>query len=909
MQKILRKRVWRDFKANLFRYLALGFLIMLGMYLIVSLVGAADIVITGVDNKAKENHLEDGEFSVFVPLTKTEEKQLTDKGVSLESMFYLDFKQEDGNTLRLFHNRDKINLIAIDEGRRAENNDEVVLEKRYCEENSLYVKDSIKIGKESLQIVGIGTVPDYDAMYKNLSDSSVDSKQFGLAFVNKHTYDIAKRSGQSDEAEEYTYAYRLGDNITDEKVKDELKQIKVSPQKVEDPYFQEYWDEKAGKREDLENGIQKLLDGSQDLEKSLQELTKNNDNLQDGAGQLLDSYLKDASDGLSAYGLKTPLTEDNFEHVLGMLKENSKNTYLSFKLESIQKQLTMLIEYKDGVTKYTDCVADTAGGNVKLSDGIKELKENSDELMDTYFDVTMSNMTQFLKASDNPRIKASSDDQIINKVAGLISGIIVMILFTYVISVFVIHGIEKESSIIGALYALGEKKKDLMMHYLMLPVVVTFLAGVIGTVIGFSKWGVTYQMQNCYDYYSVPMLHTTYPPYLVIYGVIMPPFVAALVNCIVIQKRLSQPALKLIRNEQKNSKFSNVNLGNMGFVSRFRIRQMLREARTGFTVLFGMFISLLIMMIGIDCYVMCKHISTENKADTKYAYMYTYKYPEKKVPEGGEVCFAKTLEREIYGYHLDVTLLGIQVNNPYFDADVTEGKNKVIISSAMAQKFRLSVGDKVILSDEEEDMDYAFTVKDITQYSTGLYAFMDIMSMRELFGESEDYYNVVMADKSLDIDSGRLYATTTREDIKKSSDVFISMMMPMIYMLSAVSAFIFCVVMYLMMKVMTDRSSFGISLIKIFGYRTREIKKLYLNGNFYLIAVGAAICIPLDKKLMDVIYPILVSNVGCGMDLTFSWQLYLGMYTVIIVLYLIINHLLVKRLKKLIPAEVLKNRE
>ena len=53
MQKILRKRVWRDLRENSFRYLALGLLIVLGMYLIVSLVGAAETVISGVDVKAE----------------------------------------------------------------------------------------------------------------------------------------------------------------------------------------------------------------------------------------------------------------------------------------------------------------------------------------------------------------------------------------------------------------------------------------------------------------------------------------------------------------------------------------------------------------------------------------------------------------------------------------------------------------------------------------------------------------------------------------------------------------------------------------------------------------------------------------------------------------------------------------
>lgn len=909
MQKILRKRVIRELRANLFRYAALGLLIIFGMYMIISLVGAAETVITGVDRHAEKNCLEDGQFAVFVPLTETERKDLEKKGISLEEMFYLDFTDKEGETLRIFQNRKQINLIELDEGRLAERKEEAVLEKRYCSEHDIAVGDSITLGGKIFEIVGIGSVPDYDAPYKKLSDSSVDSKSFGMVFLDEGAYKELKESGNSDQSEEYLYAYRLNGKMTDTELKDWLKKLECDVDEVEDEYFKEYWERTAGKKEDFEEGIRKLTKGAEDLSAALEDLTDYNSNLTAGAEQILDSYLAEAESGLAEVGLKQKLTADNYEQVLDVFKTNSDNAVLRLKISTVTAQLKKLKAYRDGITGYTDGVSLTAEGAGELAEGMQELKKATDELIDTYLDVKMGNLTQFLTAEDNPRIKASADDQIINKVAGLIAGIIVMVLFTYVISVFIIHNIEQESSIIGALYALGAKKKDLMLHYLMLPVIVTWIAGLIGTLIGFSKWGIQVQMGDCYNYYSVPELHTVYSAYLVIYGMIMPPIVAAAVNCFVIHKRLSQPALKLIKNEQKISRISNMNLGDMGFISKFRIRQMLREMRTGFTIIFGMFISLLIMMIGINCYVLCKHISVENKQDTKYAYMYTYKYPEEEVPEGGEACYAKTLKKEIFGYNLDITLLGIDSQNPYFDAEVTSGKNKVILSSAMAQKYGISAGEKVILTDEESEMDYVFTVEGVTQFSTGLYAFMDIDSMRELFGAGEEYYNVVFADYKLDIEAGKLYAVTSKEEISKSSDVFVSMMMPMIYVMTAASALIFCVVMYLMMKVMVDRSSFSISLVKIFGYRKREIQKLYLNGNFYIIAVGAAICIPLAKKTMDAMYPVLISNVACGMNLTFSWQLYLGIYLSVLLLYFVINRVLLLRLKKIVPAEVLKNRE
>ena len=84
---------------------------------------------------------------------------------------------------------------------------------------------------------------------------------------------------------------------------------------------------------------------------------------------------------------------------------------------------------------------------------------------------------------------------------------------------------------------------------------------------------------------------------------------------------------------------------------------------------------------------------------------------------------------------------------------------------------------------------------------------------------------------------------------------------------------------------------------------------MYLNGNFYTIALGAAISIPLSKIVMDLMYPYMVSNVACGMNVKFDWQLYVLIFVAVILVYLVINQLLVQRINKIQPTEVLKNRE
>ncbi len=68
---------------------------------------------------------------------------------------------------------------------------------------------------------------------------------------------------------------------------------------------------------------------------------------------------------------------------------------------------------------------------------------------------------------------------------------------------------------------------------------------------------------------------------------------------------------------------------------------------------------------------------------------------------------------------------------------------------------------------------------------------MNIDSMRELFGQEDTYFNVVFSDRELSIPSGKLYSILSRQEIEKSSEIFVNMMMNMIYTLLIVSAVIF----------------------------------------------------------------------------------------------------------------------
>ena len=197
----------------------------------------------------------------------------------------------------------------------------------------------------------------------------------------------------------------------------------------------------------------------------------------------------------------------------------------------------------------------------------------------------------------------------------------------------------------------------------------------------------------------------------------------------------------------------------------------------------------------------------------------------------------------------------------------------------------------------------------VVEYAPAFFVFMRIESMRELFGMPDQYYNAVFSDHDLGIDPGRLYSVSSKADIVKAADVFVNLMFSMVYAMIITSSVIMAIVMYLMMKVMLDHSAQSIALFKVFGYRRREISRLFLDGNTILITIGTAVSIPLAKIIMDAMYPYLVSNVACAINLRFAPWVYLIIFLGCMLIYAVIHALLSARIKKIPAGEILKNRE
>ena len=312
MQRILSKRVLRDIRENLLRYLALFFLVALVMYMVVAIVGAAETIMQGTKESGRIHHREDGQFGVFVPLTDDEIAQITEKGVTLQRDFSLDFHLGQ-STLRVYRERETVDLFVPSQGSEVPAQGEILLEQHYAEKHELGLGDSLTVGGRDFIVTGIGSTPDYDAAYEKTSDTTVDSNLFGVGFVTAEDYEALKAGGENFRTEDYTYTYLLNDAMTDQELKELLQSFELDRSKVTDTYFLEMLADAEETKNDLQDGIRELLDGVNELADGVDELAEHNAELTDAADTLFDAMLEQVNDSLKDAGVEVRLTSSNYE--------------------------------------------------------------------------------------------------------------------------------------------------------------------------------------------------------------------------------------------------------------------------------------------------------------------------------------------------------------------------------------------------------------------------------------------------------------------------------------------------------------------------------------------------------------------------------------------------------------------
>lgn len=691
----------------------------------------------------------------------------------------------------------------------------------------------------------------------------------------------------------------------------------------------------------INEGLNNTESGVAQLSTALNTIDSNSGSLTAGADQLFDMLLRDISSRVSGYGVSVSLNKDNYSSVLNEVKNGLGSRVSETAGKSVDELISSLNSYKkfsDGLKEYTDGVG-------KLSDGIRELKDVTPDLIDNsvslrdaaaefadhtnelkdgvgefsdaisefngnigeldeMFDVDYSIIESFEPLRYNTGIynTAQSDIDTINACV-----ILIFLVIGFIFTVFISQDIDNDSAVIGALYSMGVKKRKLIEHYMIIPVMIAFAGGVLGTAAGISPIGIKMMNKSMESFYSLPKFVNHFDARLLLIGIVLPVLISSVISLVVIIKKLSRSPLSLLRHERKLKRVNIGRLDRMTFLSAFRIKYFLTEIGTSLIVFVGMILSLSLLMYSINYTIAARPAIEGAEKDIQFEELCIMKYAPKEIPEGAEKAY---IESGSIG-RCDVTIMGIEPSSKCFGFDVkNNSRNKISVGSGTALKYGLKAGDMFTVNFVDRHRYYTFEVENIVDFSPGLYVFMKIDDMRRTFGEDSDYYNALVSDKKIDIDQGRVFSYYSKESIVKSvKDTFDdSELSTLIFFFITIA--VFMIITFLMIKLMIDRSRMNISLFRVFGYNRTEIKQLFIDGNFYLIVFSVLAGMPIAKLFVDKVwFPASSYGLDMGFDTRYPVWLYLLIVMAVIVVYLIVSSILGVVANKITVSEILKNRE
>jgi putative ABC transport system permease protein len=390
-----------------------------------------------------------------------------------------------------------------------------------------------------------------------------------------------------------------------------------------------------------------------------------------------------------------------------------------------------------------------------------------------------------------------------------------------------------------------------------------------------------------------------------------------LINLIVFGRKLNLTPLRLIRRDTKKEKrVKNAHeMKKLGFLSRFRIRTVVRSKGQYISLIIGVFLAGLLCMFGLgmrssfDKYI----DSLPDSAISEYQYVLKAPLPEPSVlPSDAEKDTISTYETEYNGRMLPVNVLGISSDTKYLkDFNVASlGEDEIIISDIMAAKLGVHKGDTIELDNKLTLHKWNAKIVEVADFELGVYVFTSQETLNTYLEKEEGYYNTVFADGEISgIDERFVSTVVTKEKVADSAKQMKTLMASLIVMLTAVGIICYIIVMFMLTKMVIDKNALNISLLKVFGYRNKEVNKLYLSQTQWIIILSVILFLPLQYFLIGKIWPGMLNS----MSGFFYFRVTPLVMAIIVVLgtatCLITNAIHVKHVRKIDMTEALKNRE
>ena len=488
---------------------------------------------------------------------------------------------------------------------------------------------------------------------------------------------------------------------------------------------------------------------------------------------------------------------------------------------------------------------------------------------------------------------------------------VVIVIMAFVFAVTTNNTIFKEANVIGTLRASGYTRGELLAHYILLPIIVTIIGALVGNILGYTVFKNIF-VNTYYESYSLTTYTTLWNAEAFLLTTIVPFVIMVVINVLIIGYRLRLSPLKFLRKDLAvRKKKKALRLPGFKFFNRFRLRIIIQNMPNYITLFIGILFANILLIFGLMMSPLLAHYQNEIQDKLIAQHQYVLKVPVEVDNDEAEKYCAKTLST-IDGRlkSEDVLIYGAANNSRYIDINSNKLKpGEVYVSNGYAEKFRINKGDKITLKEKYEDKEYTFTVKGMYDYPSSFAIFMSDDYFKDIFDKAEDYYSGYLSSEKLDIDEKYVATEITLDDLTKVSRQLDRSMGTSFELVKIFAVVLFAVLMFLLTKLIVEKNSTSISMVKILGYSNREISRLYVTSTTIVVVISVIINIMLSVVIMNWLFRVFMEQMSGWISCYYAPYVFVLMFVLNVGVYALISVFMMYKIKKIPMDEALKNVE
>jgi len=535
------------------------------------------------------------------------------------------------------------------------------------------------------------------------------------------------------------------------------------------------------------------------------------------------------------------------------------------------------------------------------------------EMADDFMKVISNNaiLTNYIPGYLNQAIHFTGDDIGSDRAMMIVLLYVVIVIMAFVFAVTTNNTIFKEANVIGTLRASGYTRGELLAHYILLPIIVTIIGALVGNILGYTVFKNIF-VNAYYESYSLTTYTTLWNAEAFLLTTIVPFVIMVVINVLIIGYRLRLSPLKFLRKDLAvRKKKKALRLPGFKFFNRFRLRIIIQNMPNYITLFIGILFANILLIFGLMMSPLLAHYQNEIQDKLIAQHQYVLKVPVEVDNDEAEKYCAKTLST-IDGRlkSEDVLIYGAANNSRYIDINSNELKpGEVYVSNGYAEKFRINKGDKITLKEKYEDKEHTFTVKGMYDYPSSFAIFMSDDYFKDIFDKAEDYYSGYLSSEKLDIDEKYVATEITLDDLTKVSRQLDRSMGTSFELVKIFAVVLFAVLMFLLTKLIVEKNSTSISMVKILGYSNREISRLYVTSTTIVVVISVIINIMLSVVIMNWLFRVFMEQMSGWISCYYAPYVFVLMFVLNVGVYALISVFMMYKIKKIPMDEALKNVE